>query len=73
MQNHFIKSDKEELDIIFEECEFINAAVSVPIGTLPIHAHSIGKKVFYSFKGQDRKSTDHPILKFMKKVGMYDF
>lgn len=56
MQNHFIKSDKEELDIIFEECEFINAAVSVPIGTLPIHAHSIGKKYFIHLKAKIEKA-----------------
>ncbi len=54
--------------IDFSNSKFINAAVAVLIGTLPIYADLLEKKVVFNF-AKDK----HPILEFFKSVGIYDF
>lgn len=68
IQYSFLKSNCKHLIFQFTECNYIDAAVSVVIGTLPIYAQLNKKMVQYQFAPQDS-----PILSFMKKVGMYRF
>ena len=69
LQYEFINCKQKRLIIHFTDCEFINASVSVIIGTLPEYAKKIKKSVKYRFIDQ----PNHPIFKFMKHVGMYKF
>lgn len=68
VQTKFLSEPWEKLYLHFENCSFINAAVSVIIGTLPIYARKFDKVVKYRFDG-----SDHPILRFMRYVGMYKY
>lgn len=69
LQYEFINSGQTKLIIQFTDCMFINASVSVIIGTLPEYAKKIRKSVKYRFINQ----PNHPIFKFMKHVGMYKY
>lgn len=68
IQNQVLCGEADTYTIFFTESTFLNAAVSVLIGTLPVYAQLKGIKVFFRFK--ERNS---PILNFMKKVGIYDY
>ncbi len=69
LQFEFLNSTHSKLVILFTDCTFINASVSVIIGTLPKYAYTVDKRVNYRFKGP----SPHPVLKFMKMVGMYKY
>lgn len=69
LQYQFINCKQRRLIIHFTDCKFINASVSVIIGTLPEYAKKIEKSVKYRFIDQ----PNHPVFKFMKHVGMYKF
>lgn len=69
IQYDFLNSKCKKLCFEFTDCEHLNAAVSVIIGTLPEYARLCEKRVKYHFPDQ----TNHPIFKFMKKVGMYKY
>ena len=68
IQYQIIKGNASEYVIAFINCSFLNAAVSVLIGTIPVYAALHQKRVYIVFK--DKES---PVLNFMKSVGMYDF
>lgn len=68
MQHNFLNSDFKYLHIHFSGCKFMNGAVAVIIGTLPIYAKEYGKSVKYKFD-----NDKHPILEFMRQIGMYKF
>lgn len=70
LQYDFIKGNNEILVFQFNDCQIIDAAVAVIIGTLPIYAKLQQKSVRYRFK---EGSKNHPILVFMKEVGMYEY
>lgn len=69
LQHVFLVGKEESLHFQFTDCDFINAAVAVIIGTLPEYAHKHGKTVKYRFN----KEEEHPILKFMQDVGLYKY
>lgn len=68
IQNRIINGSENEYVIQFNDCKFMNPAVSVLIGTIPVYTDLIGKKVYFNFKDKDS-----PVFNFMKSVGMYDF
>lgn len=68
IQYQIINGTDDIYVIRFTDSKFLNAAVSVLIGTLPVYAKLLGKKVFIAF--EDIKS---PVLDFIKKVGIYDY
>lgn len=68
IQNQIITGTAEEYVIVFKKCNFINAAVSVLIGTIPIYANLFKKKVFFRFEHENS-----PVFEFMKSVGMYEY
>lgn len=68
IQYRFLQSNCKRLIFQFTECKYIDAAVSVVIGTLPAYANLNKKSVKYQFP-----NNESPILSFMKKVGMYKF
>lgn len=70
LQYDFINGNYEILVFQFNDCQIIDAAVAVIIGTLPIYAALQKKRVRYRFKDE---SNDHPIFVFMKEVGMYEY
>lgn len=69
IQRTFINNDCKWLLFQFTDCDKINAAVSVIIGTLPEYTRLYGKLVKYRFVEQ----AYNPIFKFMKSVGMYKY
>lgn len=69
IQERFLTGDWKSLFILFTDITFIDAAISVIIGTLPIYAQSVKKNVKYRFSDE----KNHSILRFMKRVGMYKF
>ena len=69
LQHVFLSGEEEILHFQFTDCDFINAAVAVIIGTLPEYAHKHGKRVKYRFSNDDK----HPIFKFMQDVGLYKY
>jgi len=69
IQHEFLNNDCKCLTFEFTDCKSVNAAVSVIIGTLPRYVKIYNKRVRYQFSGSD----EHPILIFMKNVGMYKF
>ncbi len=68
IQHQVIYGKADTYIIIFSDAKFLNAAVSVLIGTLPVYAQLKGKHVYIRFR--DKQS---PVFEFIKKVGMYDF
>lgn len=68
IQHRFLHSKCKRLFFQFTNCQYIDAAVSVVIGTLPVYSNLHQKTVKYNFP-----NNDSPILAFMKKVGMYKF
>lgn len=68
IRNRIITGKEEVFIIYFTDAEYLDAAVSVLIGTLPIYASKLGKKVLFRFK-----DTNSPILNFLKKVGIYEY
>ena len=68
IQHKFISGKNKKLFFQFTDCEYINAAVAVIIGTLPEYAKQHGRKVKYIFSEEK-----HPVLLFMKDVGMYKY
>lgn len=68
IQERVINGKEDEYIIEFTNAKFLNAAVSVLIGTLPVYAVTLRKQVSIRFK--DKNS---PIFDFMKKVGIYDY
>lgn len=69
VQNQFIKSECKRLIFEFTDCGYLDAAVSVIIGTLPEYSKELQKSVKYRFVEQSK----HPVFSFMKKVGMYKY
>lgn len=69
IQHDFLNSDCKKLVFRFTGCKIINAAVSVIIGTLPEYVKIYDKRVLYRFSGEG----EHPVLIFMKNVGMYNY
>lgn len=70
LQYDFLSGKCKKLYFQFTDCEFVNAAVAVIIGTLPEYAKTCGKSVCFRFP-KDREN--HPVLCFMKDVGMYEY
>lgn len=64
----FLKSDCKKIVLSFTECNYIDAAVSVIIGTFPEYARLHHKTVSFRFP-TNRKT----IFKFMKQIGMYEY
>ncbi len=69
LQHAFLTGKEEVLLFQFTDCDFINAAVAVIIGTIPEYAFKHDKKVKYRFSGKE----EHPVLAFMKDVGLYEY
>ena len=68
IQNQILNGTEEEYVILFDKCKFLDAAVSVLIGTLPIYSTQLGKRVRISFSNKDS-----PVFEFIRSVGMYEF
>ena len=68
IHNVFLNSDCTKIILFFTECNYIDAAVSVIIGTFPEYARLHHKKVNFRFPNRQ-----NPILKFMKQIGMYEY
>lgn len=69
IQNTFLNNRCKKLIFQFTSCEYINAAVSVIIGTIPEYSKIFQKSVVYRFGN----NSAHPIFKFMQSVGMYNY
>ena len=69
LQHEFLNNSCKYLIFEFTVCNTLNAAVSIIIGTLPQYVRIYGKPVKYTFSGQ----SNHPVLQFMKDVGMYKY
>ena len=69
VQHEFLNNNCRMLYFQFTSCQYINAAVSVIIGTLPEYVRIYNKGVKYRFPG----SNNHPVFSFMKTVGMYKY
>lgn len=68
LQHAFLSGKETILLFQFTDCDFINAAVAVIIGTIPQYAYKHGKSVQYRFSQED-----HPVFAFMKDVGLYEY
>ena len=68
IQKEFLNSECKKLYFVFTECKYVDAAVSVIIGTFPEYVKLWSKVVKFQFP-----DPDSPILKFMKRVGMYKY
>lgn len=68
IQNRIITGNENTFIIYFTDAKYLDAAISVLIGTLPIYASKLNKKVLIRFR-----DNDNPIFKFIKKVGIYDY
>lgn len=69
IQHEFINNNCKYLIFKFTDCQKINAAVSVIIGTLPEYIKEHKKFVKYRFTEKE----NNPVFKFMKSVGMYKY
>lgn len=69
VQYAFLKSNCKKLFFEFTDCQYIDAAVAVIIGTFPEYTKIQNKYIKFKFPSY----SNHPILKFMKKVGMYKY
>lgn len=69
IQREVLEGKESTYILYFNEIKFINAAIAVIIGTLPIYANLLDKKVFFKFKEKEKESN--VIFDFMKKVGIY--
>lgn len=69
LQHAFLNGKEKVLLFQFTDCDFINAAVAVIIGTIPEYAFKHDKNVKYWFSGKE----EHPVLAFMKDVGLYEY
>lgn len=68
IQSIFLQSSCNRIIFEFTECKFIDAAVSVIIGTFPEYTKLQNKYVKFHFS--DKNS---PVFEFMKTVGMYEY
>ena len=70
LQYDFLNGECKKLFFHFTNCNRINAAVAVIIGTLPEYAKICEKSVGFRFPNN---RENHPVLCFMKDVGMYKY
>ncbi len=70
LQYDFLSGNCKKLFLQFTDCERVDAAVAVIIGTLPEYARTRKKSVYFRFPGD---KDNHPVLRFMKDVGMYKY
>jgi len=68
IQNQIINSAEKQYVILFGNCSFLDAAVSVLIGTLPIYSALLEKRVRFLFS-----NANNPVFEFIKSIGIYDF
>ena len=68
IQHDFFVMDEGRLELYFsEKCTHLDPAVAVIVGAMPIVAKGKDKVVVYRFLDE----VNHPVLAFMKKVGIY--
>ncbi len=70
LQYDFLNGKSKKLYFQFTDCKCIDAAVAVIIGTLPKYAKMHEKSVYFRFPDNEE---NHPVLCFMKDVGMYKY